>query len=251
MKNSIKLFPLIVGLTVTGVVSFGIGITILLSNFKESNNRTQVTKEFAVSDFTQVRFDGISDVVIIQGDVEKLVATGYQSAVESVDATVANGLLKIAQRNPKFEIITFGYNKAVSYTLYTKSLSSIENRGIGSITANSFSTDKLSITNDGIGEMILNGLQVKELKAYTKGTGTIEVSGRADTLSTRVEGTGTFEGFSLLSNNCTAVLEGMGSIEVSCKDTLDANLDGMGDISYEGDPKVTQRVKGLGEISKR
>jgi hypothetical protein len=251
MKNSIKLFPIIVGLTVTGIISLCIGVALSMGNITNRDN-TQVTKEFTVSDFTEVQFNGINDVVIIQSDTEKLVATGRKSLVESIEATVSNGFLKVQQEDTRIELFSFGYNnKAISYTLYVKNLSSIENRGVGSMSSDLLVADKLSITNDGVGEITLRGLKVKELTSLIKGTGSISVSGTADTLSTRVEGTGTFEGFSLISNSCVAVLKGIGSIEVSCKDSLDASLEGMGDISYEGDPKVTQQVKGLGEISKR
>jgi hypothetical protein len=68
----------------------------------------------------------------------------------------------------------------------------------------------------------------------------------------RMAGAGHGDFSRLVSDETTVVVEGVGSVIVHPKDTLDATMNGVGAILYTGNPReVNTRMNGLGTIARR
>ncbi len=78
--------------------------------------------------------------------------------------------------------------------------------------------------------------------------GSLEATGKVDTLDVSVEGMGSFKGDRLQSQNATVSLDGVGSANVWADGTLNASVNGLGSINYYGKAQVTKSVDGLGNV---
>jgi len=109
-----------------------------------------------------------------------------------------------------------------------------------------------SLTIGGAGEVSLNGLSGGNLNLAFNGAGSMEASGRIDTLAAQLNGAGNLNLSRLEAVSATVSANGAGSIEVNATGSLDATVNGVGSINYYGKPaKVTTAINGVGSISPR
>lgn len=251
MNQKLRLFPWVTGLFVVGVFSLVIGT--IVDKTIGRKEYPQSTKEFAIEAIHSVVFEGVSDVTIIQGDTEKLIAKGTTRALEDIIIKTSDGKLTLSQKS-RFHISLFSIGKTEStqyeYTLYVKDLKHIENKGVGSVIADNFKTENLSIINKGVGSMEFDNITATRVSIFLEGVGSLTVSGAAKKLDGSIDGIGSFEGYSLKTNECDLTLRGLGSAEVYCTDFLKGTVLGVGSIDYKGNPlKIEKDIKGLGTIS--
>ncbi|HET9445172.1 MAG TPA: DUF2807 domain-containing protein, partial [Steroidobacteraceae bacterium] len=84
------------------------------------------------------------------------------------------------------------------------------------------------------------------------GAAHILAEGRLDELTVRMSGAGHGDFSRLVADETKVVVEGVGSVIVHPKDTLDATMNGVGAILYTGNPReVNTRMNGLGTIARR
>jgi hypothetical protein len=101
----------------------------------------------------------------------------------------------------------------------------------------------------GTGDVKAEGLKEKKLKIIQTGTGNITGSGTVDLLGINNRGAGSVNLKEVNSKNCSIQLTGSGTVTVTVKDSLYAQITGSGNIEYFGKPKVlSSDVTGTGTI---
>lgn len=73
---------------------------------------------------------------------------------------------------------------------------------------------------------------------------------KQENFSLEINGTGSFKGFDMPTDNCIVAINGLGFCEVMAEKTLDVTINGSGRVYYKGDAEVHQNISGLGSVSK-
>jgi hypothetical protein len=75
------------------------------------------------------------------------------------------------------------------------------------------------------------------------------LKGTCKDLQVNLTGVGSVANADLVSENCRASVNGVGSAEVNVTGELDASVTGVGKVSYKGNPrKLSKSVSGLGGV---
>ena len=187
-----------------------------------SQNLTTEIRE--VGEFTRLKSKGVFEVNIAQGDFQSVEITADDNIIGRVRTNVVNGELRLELSDGNYENITLRARITV------EQLNGVNNSGVGNIVASNVDSNNFSLTNSGDADIIISG-----------------VSNNLDCFN---EGAGDVKGFNFLVNNADLEIQGSGSIEISCSDTLDAEIDGSGDVLYRGNPTVNSAIRGSGEVRK-
>jgi hypothetical protein len=107
----------------------------------------------------------------------------------------------------------------------------------------------VKITNEGISTIDLSGFeQLSTLTIQSQGIGNITATGSVVDLSLTLTGIGSYSGFDFIADQCEIDLEGIGSAEVTAKESLTGSLKGIGNLSYKGDADVQINDSGIGTV---
>jgi hypothetical protein len=180
-----------------------------------------------VAGFSDVRVDGSGDVIIEQTGTESLTVVADDNILPLLKTRVVDGVLHLGPaRN-----VNIHTSKPVRYHVTTKQLNGVGVSGSGSIRA--------------------TGIDADQFSADISGSGSANLSGRADSATLSVSGSGSYEAGNLRSKTVKVSISGSGDAVVDASDRLDAAISGSGSVRYSGSPSVNQRVSGSGSIARR
>ena len=109
-----------------------------------------------------------------------------------------------------------------------------------------------SLQLDGGNDVRLTGFDGGESRIQAKGAAHIKATGRLDELTVHMAGAGHADLSDLVANEAKVTVDGVGSVYVHPKETLDATMNGVGAILYSGSPReVNTHMNGLGTIGRR
>jgi hypothetical protein len=126
-----------------------------------------------------------------------------------------------------------------------------DNHGLENIIAEVviITPELVKITNEGISTIDLSGFeQLSTLTIQSQGIGNITATGSVFDLSLTLTGIGSYSGFDFIADQCEIDLEGIGSAEVTAKESLTGSLKGIGNLSYKGDADVQINDSGIGTV---
>ena len=183
-----------------------------------------------VDSFDSIEMRGAARLEITIGKPESLVLEGRSSSIERVETEVRHNTLYIESKPRDW----FMSNNRRRITL-------------------KITVPKLeSLDVEGGNDVRLSGYNGGESRIRAAGAAHIEAEGRLDELSVRMAGAGHGDFSRLIAGETKVVVEGVGSVIVHPKDTLDATMNGVGAILYTGNPReVNTRMNGLGTIARR
>jgi len=181
----------------------------------------------SVAAFSGIQVKGIGKVVIKQDTVQSLRIEADDNIVDLVTTTVANGLLVVGLQPGSYSNVTINVYASM------KNIDRLESMGTAEfLTTGPIHTDAITCRITGVGKITLAG---------TAGDQTIEVTG-----------TGDVHNFDFVSTRCSALISGVGTLEVHATQQLDAVVSGAGSIVFAGNPPVVhQTVSGIGSIKPR
>ncbi len=178
-----------------------------------------------VSGFDEVELSGIGNLSIRQTGSESLTVTAEEEVLPKIRTEVVNDRLIIGPE-PNSSIQT---TRPINYELTVVDLHALKLAGSGDVDAQSISTDELAVT--------------------ISGSGTVEISGKAESQEISVSGSGEYRAENLESEEAKVDVEGAGSTVINASKALDARVGGAGSVEYVGNPTVEQDVSGAGRVS--
>jgi len=183
------------------------------------------TSEFrSVSNFSKISSEGVFDITIMQGSVQSVEIIADDNIIHKVKTNVVGNELRLyLDDNNSYSGIILQVNIIVS------SINSIKNSGVGNIS-------------------ILDVDTIDNFNVYNTGTGTISISGAAESLTLENEGSGKFNGFQFSVSTCDVEIIGSGDCEVNAINQLHVDIEGSGDIYYKGSPAIDADISGSGKI---
>ena len=109
-----------------------------------------------------------------------------------------------------------------------------------------------SLQVEGGNDVRVTGYDGGESRIQASGAAHIFAEGRLAALTVRMAGAGHGDFSRLVADEAKVTVEGVGSVIVHPKDTLDATMNGVGAILYTGSPRqVNTRMNGLGTIAQK
>jgi hypothetical protein len=183
-----------------------------------------------VTSFDSIDMRGAARLEITVGKPESLVVEGRASTIERLQTEVRGNTLFIESKPRDW----FMSNNRRRITL-------------------KISVPQLhSLAVEGGNDVRLTGFDGGVSNIRAAGAAHISAEGRLAELTVRMSGAGHGDFSRLVADQAKVIVEGVGSVIVHPKDTLDATMNGVGAILYTGNPRqVNTRMNGLGTIAQR
>ncbi len=175
--------------------------------------------------FHGVHLESAGRVELATGAEQGVVVEADDNVVDRVRTGVVGGILQVGLEPGSYRNITLTVRVAAP------ALDSLELDGAGAI-------------EGSVGE-------VGDLSVRLNGSGKLVLVGTADRATMALTGAGSIHAYELWTRQCSATLEGVGSVEVTVAEHLDAVVAGVGTIRYDGSPTVDQTVTGVGSVRHR
>lgn len=183
-----------------------------------------------VSSFDAIDMSGAARLEITVGKPESLALEGRASSIQRVTTEVRHNTLFIESK-PRDWFMSSN-RRRITVRISVPKLESLQVEGGNDVRVTGF---------DG-GESIIKA----------SGAAHIYAEGRLAELTVRMAGAGHGDFSRLEAGEARVTVEGVGSVIVHPKDTLDATMNGVGAILYTGSPReVNTRMNGLGTIARK
>jgi hypothetical protein len=183
-----------------------------------------------VGAFREIEMDGAARLEITVGGAESVSIEARESALRRIKTDVRGDTLHIKSK-PKDWFISDGRPR-VTIRITVPELESL----------------KLEGGND----VRLAGFNGGETRIRAEGAAHIRAEGRLDELTVHLAGAGHADFTRLLADDAKVTVDGVGSVYVHPRESLNATMNGVGAILYVGEPgKVKTRMNGLGTIGQR
>ncbi|MEC4003541.1 head GIN domain-containing protein [Flavobacterium sp. SUN052] len=198
--------------------------------------------EKSVGDFNKVTsFDQI-DVILIQGNENKVVLNG--SGSNEVELVNKNGELKI--RMPLTKLLS-GDN--ISATVYFKKIDAVEANEGSRIACESVIKSTTFDIKAKEGAQVKLKIETDRLTARVANGSTISISGKADNQDILVNSGGIYEAEKLTTKQTVITNNAGGEADVYATDLVEAKVRAGGDITIYGKPKqINQKIIAGGRI---
>ncbi|MBN2892465.1 MAG: DUF2807 domain-containing protein [Bacteroidales bacterium] len=222
-----------------------------------------ITKTLELPDISAVTNNDCFDVVIVQGDTQKIEVVGQSNIIDRLKTNVIGGKWNVS--------LLPGRYKNFDLTVYitVPDINSIKINGSGNIEVGGFyELSDLDIQISGSGNItVMDTIFAQNIDAEIQGSGsinfyavadnidtqimgsgTIEVEGTTVTQSIRIDGSGNYKAFDLMSENATVRVSGSGDSKINVEKNLEVDIYGSGDVYYIGYPSIDINIAGSGSI---
>lgn len=95
----------------------------------------------------------------------------------------------------------------------------------------------------------MTDIDADAVSVHVDGAADVVLSGNAGKLDAEINGAGVLEASALTAEHGSITVNGIGTAEVFCIESLDAEINGAGSIKYHGTPRLTKTINGLGTVS--
>lgn len=119
------------------------------------------------------------------------------------------------------------------------------------ISADGICQDSLYITVAGAVDADFSNTDVDALYISVAGAGEFHLSGKADSLLVKFDSAGDLDAKELAAKEADIIVNGAGSVEVSCSEKLTAAIRGAGNLEYYGNPSTSFSGGGLAAIEQK
>ncbi|MCB9284555.1 MAG: DUF2807 domain-containing protein [Lewinellaceae bacterium] len=205
------------------------------------------TKVLSIPEFTGIALEEAADVVITQGPVQEVKATGHANIIDRLRDKVVGGTWQIDLGKGCFS----DYDLTLYITV--PNIEDISISGAGTVTVNDFTEQSdLSLDISGAGNLELHQFEGAEsLSIHISGLGGITGNGAFPSLKKldmNISGSGNYDGYPIETEDCRIDISGSGNCKVSVIDHLDVSISGTGKVYYKGNPTINQQISGLGSL---
>ncbi len=232
-----NLLPIIVIAVAAMLVSF---TCIPEKGIKGNGKVVKETRD--VSGFSKIGVGGAYDVILIQGNNEKVVIEAEENLMEYIKTEVVAGKLKIYNKE------SLRPKEGMKVYITFKDLEKIDISGACDLNNEGIlSLSDLEIEGSGASDIDLK-LKLNELEMDCSGASDIYLEGSAQEFDIEVSGASDLNAFEFEVDECSVSLSGAGHVEVYVNKKLDIDVSGAGSCYYKGSPQVNQSVSGAGSV---
>ncbi len=239
----------------------GCGWQMVVGNGKVSTETRQV------SNFSEIRLEGIGDVIVTQADTTSLRIEAEENLIPYFETTVKADTLVIGIKDQYF-----GYNlhptKPVKFYVSTPEIAAVTLAGSGNIitsdvkasgfkasllgsgniTNNSLTATSVDINLAGSGNISLGKVTADSITSIIAGSGNITLAGDVTDQTARIVGSGDYRASGMQSKTANVNVTGSGNSQITVSDSLNVTILGSGDVTYAGKPTVNTTIAGSGHV---
>lgn len=176
----------------------------------------------SVAPFTQISASDASNLVITVGEAFSVKVTADDNVLATISTATKGDTLHIETQG------SYSVKQAPVVTITLPHLEGIEMRGSGDARIDGVNGGAVTLRGGGSGDFV--------------------VSGRADSIVLRINGSGDADLRALNALDIDAAINGSGSAMIRASRSIRAAVFGSGDIRYSGTDNVEQQVYGSGRI---
>lgn len=207
-------------------------------------NGNVVKEERTVTSFKKINISGGFEVIINQGNEEKLELEVDENLLELITTETKNNTLIIKSDK------SIGKAKSLKLFITTVEIEDIDVSGAVELrNKGTFEGENLEIDISGAADINLK-VDLENLEMDMSGASETTLSGKANHLEIELSGAGELEAAKLKTRNAIIDISGAGSAVVNAKKTLRVEVSGAGSVKYKGNPKVTKEISGAGSVKK-
>ena len=221
-----------------------------------------IEKTLELDDLNEIINIGAIDIVISQGDTQKVVAVGHGNIIDRLETAVQNDTWKVKLERGNYRnyeltiyitvvelenIVIIGSGDVSIGKFKNLSNLDIEITGSGDIVSDSLIGESIDINIIGSGNVDLITI-ANSLNSSITGSGDINISGETTNQTCDIIGSGDYNTFKLESDNCDIKIAGSGDAKINTQNSLDINIAGSGDIYYIGNPNINVNISGSGSV---
>jgi len=196
--------------------------------FERSDKGPTVVRNLPWTGGDRLTIEIPGDIIYVQGSTPSVVLTGQQSMVDRV--RLVDGRLTYVDGDDVGHVV-FGW--------------SVHDRLKVVVTAPSVRTFQL----DSSADLSIRDYDQPALNLTISGFGEVDATGRTDTLTLDLSGSGGADLDSLTTKDATIDVNGFGDVRVAPTGKAEINISGSGDVTLTERPaELTQRISGFGEV---
>jgi hypothetical protein len=198
----------------------------------------------SLADFTEIDLTAIGDADIAIGANNQIVITADDNLLPYITTEVHSGRLEVGFKK--------GYSlssiPSIHYTITMRQLAEVKVSGSANVTIPPLTSDELKLNVSGLGEFTVTDLQTRNLDVTLSGKGTLNASGKVESLNVSISGAGELNCADLQIKDAQLRISGLGNATLWTTDNLNATISGSGNISYYGNPHVSETKSGIGSL---
>jgi hypothetical protein len=218
-------------MSVRPVMAAIVGTALLLGGCgNHGDSGPTISETLKLDSFDSIDMDGAARLEITIGSPASVVIRGSEKSVRRVETHVREDTLHIKSRAKEW--IIRNDNARLTFQITMPKLATLRLEGGNDVNVVGFAGGETDIRASGA----LN----------------INADGHLEKLTVRMSGAGHADLSRLVADAATVTVDGVGSVIVNPRESLDATMNGVGAIFYTGSPShVNTRMNGLGTIGKR
>ncbi len=216
------------------------------TGIKGNGNVVKVEKN--IKPFTELEFDGVFDVILTQGETEKLEIEADENLIDLVTIkNVGNQLIVGFKKGTNLR-------KSTKFNIYItlKDITSLTMEGVGDIkNTGTLNLKTLEINKSGVGDLNLN-ISSSILDVNNSGVGDVNLTGSSTHLIIDNSGVGDVIADTFKADDVKLDNNGVGDAKVFASEKIDIKNSGVGDVEFYGTPKNKHINKGgVGKVYQR
>lgn len=209
---------------------------------------TAESRTLKLDDFTKIQLTSSFDVILKQGNQQKVTAEGPTKMLDRLNTKVKNGAWSIYAKKQKGSW-SKGYSKeSVTIHITIPTLTAIGVTGSGKIKSSHFDVEDLKISVTGSGKLTMEVEAKGTLMTSVSGSGKVKLNGSAKSIKAKVTGSGDIMAEDVSVTTADAHVTSSGDIYIHASESLNAYVTGSGDVHYKGKPSVNSKTTGSGKV---
>jgi hypothetical protein len=241
MKNNNVLLILVTTVILSGFLS---GCNAFAEQIKGSGK--VVSKEIKIDAFTQLKMNGVFNVLISQGDKEALTIEADDNLVDLIEIRNDGNVLTIKQKKES-DI------KSTKFNIYitVKDLEKIETSSVGNIqTSTPLNLKNLDLSSSCVGDIQLE-INCEKFTANISSVGDLNLKGKSGETIIKNSSVGNINAVDFISDILKVDNSGVGDVEVYAEKEISLISSGVGNVAYKGNAVVKNiENKGVGKVRK-
>jgi len=201
-------------------------ITKNMGNAQVKGNGNFVSEMRELSKFKAIEISiGYDKIIVNCGKEPSLHISGDENILPLITTRISKGILRIESDS------TFETKADSEIIINVKSLK--------------------EFTFDGVGETVIQNVNSEKFTCNINGVGSCDLKGKVKSFNISVNGVGSVNARQLIADDVVANLNGVGSVKLYAKNSLNASVNGIGGLTYFGNPtELILNDSGIGGITK-
>lgn len=210
----------------------------------EKDTGNVIKQERPISSFNSIRVSSAFEVILSQGDYEKVVVEANENLMDNIKTEVKGSKLIVSSRG------CLKNHKTIKIYITFKNINSLYVSGAVEICGEGkLNFDVLDMDFSGASEIEMD-ITANKLSGDFSGASEISLSGKVNDVKLELSGASELKALELEIQNFDIEISGAAEAKVYIKQKLNVDISGAAEVRYLGDPVVTKEISGAGSVTR-